>query len=48
MELTNSNGFLKREVKGSRKVRFEYIFLEKSLKDCSTVIVLDLELKKIK
>ena len=42
-ELTNWNGFVTRKVTGGRKSCSEYIFLKKSLKDCSTVINLDLE-----
>ena len=44
MKWKNSNGFLTRqEVTGGRKYYSEYIFLKKSLKDCSTVIILDLK-----
>ena len=43
MKLTNSNGFLIREVMGARKSCSENIFLIKFLKECSTVIILVIE-----
>ena len=43
MNWKNSNGFLMREVTDKRKRCSEYVFLKDFLKDCLTVIMLDLE-----
>ena len=45
MKLKNSNDVLMREVTGGRKSCSEYIFLKKTLKDFSTVFVLDVPTK---
>ena len=43
LKVTNSNAFLAGEVTGGRKSCSGYIFLQKSLKDCLTVILLGLQ-----